>query len=200
MPRIQKQLNKYELIELQDIANIRRSQLFQDEGEGTKIYEISPSDLAKAGFTEVGGKSKFIRNQMNKFWTYALEPFDIVVSTKGTIGKVGLIGASKQYLVASQAMQVIRLKDPSGDAPHRLYMYLKSDVGQSILKHLVAGIAMPQISTAEIKKLKVPLLSDDEKDQVMENYTKEVELYKELERIDKSIKKLHSSYLQRVLI
>lgn len=193
--KIQEELNKYELVELQDIADIKRSQLFQDEGEGVEIYELSPSDLAKSGFTTTGGKVKSISKQLNKLETYLLKDFDILVSTKGTIGKVGIIVPEGNNLVASQAMQVIRLKNPSGGAPHRLYMYLKSDIGQSLLKQLVAGAAMPQISTAEIKKFKVPLLSEDEEAKVIDSYNKEIELYKELENIEQNIEQIHSNFL-----
>jgi type I restriction enzyme M protein len=193
--KIKEQLSKYELVELQDIADVKRSQLFKDEGEGTDIYEVSPSDLAKSGFTRTGGKVKYIDKQINKLSTYMLEAFDIVVSTKGTIGKVGIVVPENNYLVASQAMQVIRLKDPRGGAPHRLYMYLKSNIGQSLLKQLVAGAAMPQISTAEIKKLKVPLLSEEEEDLIMDNYNKEIELYKELEKIENNIEQIHNNFL-----
>lgn len=193
--KIKEQLNKYELIELQDIALVKRSQLFQDEGEGTPIYEVSPSDLSTSGFTIKGSKVKYIDKQLNKLSTYELKPFDILVSTKGTIGKVGLIGETDGSLVASQAMQVIRLKEMDEKLAKILYMYLKSDIGQSLLKQLVAGVAMPQVSTSEIKKFKVPLLDDMQKDKIVDKYEQEVHLYNELNNIENNIKQIHSDFL-----
>ena len=193
--KIQEQLNKYELVELQEIADVKRSQLFQDEDEGAEIYEVSPSDLATSGFTITGGKLKHVSKQIKKLGTYMLKDFDILVSTKGTIGKVGIVIPEKGYLVASQAMQVIRLKNPSGGEAHILYMYLKSDIGQSLLKQLVAGVAMPQISTIEMKKFKVPMLTDNEKEQVLLNFNNEIKMYNEINKINTNIKKIHSNFL-----
>jgi restriction endonuclease S subunit len=49
------------------------------------------------------------------------------------------------------------------DTAIELYMFFKSNIGQAMLSQLVAGVAMPQISTAEIKQLKIPVLSENEK-------------------------------------
>ncbi|MBD3808755.1 MAG: N-6 DNA methylase, partial [Epsilonproteobacteria bacterium] len=70
---LQKSLEKYELIQLEDIADIRRSQLFKDEEEGKEVYEISPSDFSKAGFTLECGKLKQIGSQYKRLQTYKLE-------------------------------------------------------------------------------------------------------------------------------
>ena len=42
-------------------------------------------------------------------------------------------------------------------------MFFKSDLGQTILSSLVAGVAVPQIATSEIKQLKIPILSQEQK-------------------------------------
>jgi len=191
---IQEKLSKYKLIELQEIADVRRSQLFQDEGEGTEIYEVSPSDLARTGFTSSGGKLKHIDKQLNKLTTYELKTFDVLLSTKGTIGKVGIISTENDHLIASQAMQVIRLKSGRAEDAYMLYMYLKSDIGQSLLKQLVAGVAMPQIATAEIKKFKIPIMTEEDKDRVLANYLKERDLYQKMEKIEQEIKDINNNY------
>ncbi|WP_457746656.1 N-6 DNA methylase [Sulfurimonas sp.] len=190
---IQEVLAFYKTIELQKIAEVRRSQLFKDEGEGKEVNEISPSDFAKAGFTTGGGKLKKIGSQYNKYQTYKLHAYDVLVSTKGTIGKVAIIGEINEPLLASQASQVIRVKDKQ--TAMELYMFFKSDIGQAMLKQLVAGTAMPQIATSEIKKMQIPILSKDEKKQVLLNFNNEIELYNEIEKINNDIRKIHSNFL-----
>ena len=78
---------------------------------------------------------------------------------------------------------------------YALYTYLKSDLGQAMLKQLVAGVAMPQISTVDIKKLKIPVLSDEETFLLMDKFNEEKELYEEIEETKNKIKKIHSNFL-----
>lgn len=193
---MQKALERFELIEFENIADIRRSQLFKDEGEGLEVFEISPSDFSKAGFTLECGKIKQIGSQEKRLDTYELQPYDVLLSTKGTIGKVAIIGDITKPIIASQAIQVIRIKDKDKEEKTvSLYMYLKSDLGQTILSSLVAGVAMPQISTVEIKKLNVPNLNKDEKEKLFLNFNNEIEMYNKITYLEKEIEQLHNEFL-----
>ena len=189
-------LEKFELVPLESIAEIRRSQLFKDEGDGKEVYEISPSDLNKAGFTLECGKTKQIGSQYNRLQTYKLEPYDVLLSTKGTIGKVGIMGEISEAMIASQALQVIRIK--GGDKKEKaieLYMFLKSDLGQTVLSSLVAGVAMPQIATAEIKQLGIPSVSKEQQKIILSSFYNELELYNEIELLNHKIKTIHANFL-----
>ncbi len=193
---MQKALERFELIELENIADIRRSQLFKDEGEGLEVFEISPSDFSKAGFTLKCGKIKQIGSQEKRLDTYELQPYDVLLSTKGTIGKVAIIGDITKPMIASQAIQVIRIKDKDKEEKAvSLYMFLKSDLGQTILSSLVAGVAMPQISTVEIKKLNVPKLNKDEEKKLFLNFNSELEMYNKITNLEQNIKQLHNEFL-----
>lgn len=194
--RLQKILTSFELINLENIADIRRSQLFKDEEIGEEIYEISPSDFATSGFTTKAKRTKKIEEQKRKFQTYKLEPFDVLLSTKGTIGKVGIIGETQNKLVASQANQVIRLNgETKKEDAISLYMFFKSNVGQSILNSLVAGTAMPQIATSEIKNMKVPNFTKSDKEKLSLNFNDEMELYNRIDYYTNEINKLHNDFL-----
>ena len=190
---LQKLLSSYTTVELQEIAEIRRSQLFKDEGEGKEVYELSPSDFSKAGFTREGSKLKKIGSQFKKYETYKLQPYDVLVSTKGTIGKVAIIDEISEPVIASQASQVIRVKDKNRAI--ELYMFFKSEIGQAMLSQLVAGVAMPHIATSEIKKLQIPILSENQKKQVILNFNNEIKLYNEVDKINVSINQIHSNFL-----
>lgn len=193
---MQKALERFELIELENIADIRRSQLFKDEGEGLEVFEISPSDFSKAGFTLECGKIKQIGSQEKRLDTYELQPYDVLLSTKGTIGKVAIIGDITKPMIASQAIQVIRIKDKNKEEKAvSLYMFLKSDLGQTILSSLVAGVAMPQISTVEIKKLNVPNLNKDKEKKLFLNFNSELEMYNKITNLEQNIKQLHNEFL-----
>lgn len=192
-------LEQFELVSLESIAEIRRSQLFKDEGDGKEVYEISPSDFSKAGFTLECGKTKQIGSQYNRLQTYKLEPYDVLLSTKGTIGKVGIMGEISEGMIASQAIQVIRIKgEGKKEKAIALYMYLKSDLGQTVLASLVAGVAMPQIATSEIKQLGIPVLSIEEQKNIVSSFLNELELYNQVEIINNRIKAIHTNFLDTI--
>lgn len=196
MEAIQKRLNSFELVSLEQIADIRRSQLFKDEGEGKEVYEISPSDFNKAGFLFECGKIKQIGSQYNRLQTYKLEPYDVLLSTKGSIGKVAIVGETYETLIASQAIQVIRLKrDNKKQKAIVLYMFFKSVIGQTLLSTLVSGVAMPQIATTDIKKLKIPLLKGEEEEKIIANFHNEIKMFKDIEEITQKITTIHNSFL-----
>ncbi len=191
---LEQALTSYEVLSLDEIADIRRSQMFKDEETGVEIIELSPGELNAAGYTTTASRRKKIGSQESKLQTYVLQKDDIILSTKGTIGKVTIIGESDTPLIASQAMQVIRPTNTQIN-PIVLYMYLKSDIGQALLKQLVAGVAMPQIATSEIKQFKVPILSTSEQEHIIQQFNNEVTLYATIEETKNKIKKIHSNFL-----
>lgn len=194
---LQEILKQFEVVNLEDIADIRRSQLFKDEGDGKEVYEVSPSDFSKAGFTMECGKTKQIGSQYKRLQTYKLEPYDVLLSTKGTIGKVAIIGEISDAMIASQAIQVIRVQNnDKKDKATALYMFFKSDLGQAMLSSLVAGVAMPQIATAEIKKLGIPILTKKEEEYTLLNFNDEIKMYNEIDKINVDIKQIHSNFLE----
>jgi len=194
---LQKVLKKFELVKLENIADIKRSQLFKDEGEGKEVYEISPSDFSKAGYTLECGKIKQIGSQYKKLQTYKLETYDILLSTKGTIGKIAIMGEINDAMIASQAIEIIRVKDENKrEKAITLYMFLKSNIGQSILSSLVAGVAMPQIATAEIKALNIPILTQEQEKQTVLNFNNELKMYNEINKIYINIESIHNKYLE----
>lgn len=194
---IQNKLNNFMLINLEEIADIRRSQLLQNEDEGIIVHEISPSDFNTSGFIFESGKIKRIKNQEKKLQTYKLEPYDVLLSAKGTIGSVCIVGEIKGSMIASQAIQVIRIKNSDKKSKAiTLYMFLKSDLGQAILSSLVSGTKMPQISTDEIKQLTIPLLSNEQEMKLMQDFEEENKLNQEIEKLNKKIKNIHTNFLE----
>lgn len=192
---VQKELEKFELIKLEDIADIRKSQLFKDEEKGLEIFEISPSDFSKAGFTLECGKIKKIESQKNRLDTYKLEPYDVLLSTKGTIGKVAIIGKIDKPMIASQAIQVIRLKEDKEEKAIILYMFLKSNIGQTILSSITSGTVMPQISTVEVKSLGIPKLTEENEKTILLNFNSELEMYKKITNLEQEIEQIHNNFL-----
>jgi len=200
---IKEYLESYKTIELQTIATVRKSQLFSDENEGKTVYEISPSDFSSAGFTMKGTKSKKIKKQLRKLYIYKLEKYDVILSTKGTIGKIAIydkVATQTDDFIVSQANVIIRInEDDSLKRKNRaieLYMFLKSNIGQNILKELVSGTVMPQISTDDVKKMKIPIIYEEEKEKISKNFYKEIKIFEKINKLQLEIENIHSEFLK----
>jgi len=206
---IKKHLLSYKVQELQSMANIRKSQLFSDEESGRVIYELAPSDFTDAGFTLYNNQNKIkrIKTQERKLQIYKLEKYDILLSTKGTIGKIALFDKTpdcEKDMIVSQANVIIRLYDIKKESnEHKLkaielYMFLKSNIGQIMLKELVSGTAMPQISTDDMKKLKIPILTEKEKEQIHKSFIKEIKTVEKIDKLKLEIADIHKSFLGEI--
>jgi len=188
---IRKILNQYNRKSLSNIASIKKSPVIKDEKEGEPIYEITPSDFKTFGLTLECGKIKYTKQ-------YSLDTLisnDILISMKGTVGKIAIIGKIQSQMIASPNIQIIRIENQSIIEPKVLYMFLKSTIGQSLLKQLSTGTVMPQITTKEIKELKIPILDKTKQEEISKNFDDEVDLFKEIESIKQKIHKINNNFL-----
>jgi hypothetical protein len=55
---------------------------------------------------------------------------------------------------------------------------------------------MPQIATAEIKKLNIPSLNKDEENMLLLNFNNEIEMYNKITYLEKEIEQLHNEFLK----
>ena len=188
---IKRVLNEYNREPLQNIASIKKSPVIRDEKDGKAIYEITPSDFKTFGFTLECGKIKHTK----QYGIDTLMPNDILISMKGTVGKIAIIGELKEPMIASPNIQIIRIKNKSIIEPKVLYMFLKSNLGQSLLKRLSTGTTMPQITTKDIRALEIPILERSKQEEIIKNFEYEVNLFKEIESIKEKIHKINHNFL-----
>jgi len=188
---IQNMLNSYENKSLQELASIMKSPVLKNEKDGKPIYEITPSDFKSFGFILECGKIKYTK-QSN---INTLFPNDILISMKGTVGKIAIVGKIQAKMIASPNIQIIRIEKKDIIEPKVLYMFLKSSIGQSVLKKLTTGTTMPQISTKEIKALEIPILNNTKQLEIIENFDREINLFQEIESINQKIHEINNNFL-----
>lgn len=194
---IKNKISAYDLVKLKDIADVKKCQTVKENVNFESICEISPSDFSFAGYTYKAQKQKRIDISSSPFKTYKLEPFDILLSAKGILGKVALVGENAKNILASQAIQRIRLKNTNNIKKDAIviYMYLKSNDGQELLdKLLKQGTAMPQISTNDLMSFLVPVLDEEHKSRIVENFNLEIIKYEEINKIKKDIDLINNSF------
>lgn len=104
-----------------------------------------------------------------------LQPNDVILSVKGTIGKAGLIGDLVEgTAVVSQSCVVLRMrrgKDQVQVMPEYLLMYLRSEAGRFQLEGLQVGATMQHVSPATLLgSFRVPLPQMEEQRLVVAEY------------------------------
>lgn len=135
-----------------------------DQGGAVEIREVAAADLPSHGFIRTTGRSVFLDpEQMNKGRNQFLRPGDIVLVTKGSIGKVGIVPVDAPPpgpggWVPVQSATVLRVLPGSAIEPKALAMLLRSALGQQLMSTIAAsGSVIPFISLRELTRLEVPL-------------------------------------------
>ncbi|HOO88842.1 MAG TPA: hypothetical protein PK442_14145, partial [Synergistales bacterium] len=78
--------------------------------------------------------------------------------------------------VASQSCLVLRIRNADAVPPEYLYMYLRSDLGKSLLKVLTSGMLVPLIHLRQLSGIPVVIPSAEKKRQALESYLRQSEL------------------------
>ena len=123
----------------------------------------------------------------------SLKSGDLLLSVKGTVGKVGLLGNMDQpKVVASQSCVGLRVS--AAVSPEYLLMYLRSDEGQAQLEALKVGSTIQHVSiTTLLESFLVPV-PDKQAQQAVENdYEKLCKLEMEISQIEELIKGIAKS-------
>lgn len=199
-----------EYTKLENIAHLVRSQAFREYEVGKKIKEISHADFPDAGFLDLSKitRSKQIGDQEKKLKNYRVEPFDILLNARGTIGLSTIVpdfneGDMDRFgcfaFVPSQTIQIIRVKAQNADDKRRLavalLMFLRSVLGQKLIKGISSGTLMEQIITKKLKELEAPRFTQTQIQKLNDNFEAEIKLYKEITKIKEQLERLHKDFL-----
>lgn len=153
-------LSMHKLAPLNELVDFVRPALIS-QSEGEACIEFSPADFPKYGYVLSGSRKVQVPDSAKaKVKKSFLKPYDVLVTIKGSAGKVGIvspeIAASNQRFVASQTSIVLRTNEGGVD-PLYLYSYLKSCLGQEQLQSIVSGATIPLIQLKELARLAIPL-------------------------------------------
>lgn len=206
----------YDLVKLSDFVDIKRAQPVKIQLKKEVNYEfdtlgdlydfdsinvwdktvsiISPDDLTNYGFTKRGSQysEKKIVN-LDKLQKLKLQNYDILLTFRGKLGKVGIyyVEDNDKESYPNQSLLILRLKENfSSDYVYPIYMFLKSEYGQRLIKNNTLNInGVNQISVNNIENLPVVKFDENTVSLAKEAFYKEIELYEKLEKELKSIEK-----------
>jgi len=197
---IKNRLENFKTIELGNIAELIRPQAVKTkkQSRGTSFHEVSIRDIPVNGFiTEPNNIVKVTDKYVARAQRQLLRPYDILVSTRGTIGVVGITPKKiEQNWLASQAFQIIRLKaDTEIIDPIVLYMYFRSEICQLDLRSRAAGM-FNTVKTQDIKKLPIVILSVNKQKKVIEAFKQEQEMQTQVNNLKAEMKNVRNLHWQ----
>jgi type I restriction enzyme M protein len=192
--RLRQDLQQKETVELGVLARIiqpafRRIAADMPEEHITMIREVALSDIPEYGYIQKASRENPIDTRSKKNLNLnTLQPGDIIVTTKGTVGKVGMLPENSARLdekpwAVGQSAVALRVHSDAPIDSKTLFMLLRSPLGQEILKQHITGATMPLISTSQLRRVRLPIPSAHEQKQALAALEQEEALQREIEQL-----------------
>lgn len=188
------------VVPLEKIATLVRGQLLREEKVGdvpVKTYfEVGVRDIGESGYISKPEKLlELTEGMVHQAEKQKLLPGDILLVSKGSVGKVGIVGSDcGDNWVASQSFQIIRLKDASTvTQPEYLFMFLSSELMQVYFKEHVTGTTIPVLKTQDIKTLPVPLPPLDEQESVVKKFRSIMTAWASIKRLKSEVQEIQKT-------
>lgn len=179
----QKMANLVNARPLQDVAEIVRAQTLKSEEEegGTLFIEVGGRDIDTTGQVRIEAPPKELHvagRTRKRAEQQQLRPGDVLLISKGSIGRVALVGSEcGDNWVAGQVFLILRAQERGLMQPEYLYRYLASPMVQQYLEEIASGAGIPILKANDIKNLPVPVPSQEEQKRVLDVHQKIMDEY-----------------------
>jgi type I restriction enzyme M protein len=169
-------LNQYPVKTLGELISIVRPMPISQTDGTELVLEVAPADFPEFGYVNKPGREiKLTLQNAERNRRSYLKPFDIILTIKGSVGKVAIIpnDVPNEKWVMGQSCIVLRqdAKYHSID-PRILFSFLKSEIGQLQIKGIVTGAAVPVIQIRELEKLKIPVPESVDSQSIVSKFEK----------------------------
>lgn len=176
------------LVALDDIAEIMRPQYLKEDAviDGQEVLEVSVSDIGDDGYVHSPQKNVTVSEKaLAKVKNQILQPGDILLASKGSVGKVGMVPSNIEGIwLANQSFQVLRLRPNKHITdPVVLFRYLASPAAQALIHARTGGSGVRMIQTRDVKALPVIVPTPKEQAAIVNEHNKIMSLYKEIARL-----------------
>lgn len=198
-------LKKYPNKKLADIAAIIRPEAiakFKEEGD-EPVFEIQGGDLPDFGYIDVASKKSLVSEKnFGSLEQGFLQVNDILITVRGTIGKVGLV--SQQLLdtyqgrvLAGQTSFILRIKNQVDITPTALFMQLRSAFCQARLQQLSGGALVNTLSSKDLKRFLVVIPSLDEQAKLTDDFEEQNQLKQQIQLLQNQQYQLTNAFWQK---
>ena len=192
-------------IPLKDVANVFLGNQYTIKNFEPMIEEnetgysiLTSNDIDD--YTILVDNLKHIKYESNKFDKYAIQYGDLVVTSKSSKVKVGVIDFNPtEKIIVTGGMIIVR-PDLTKINPIYLKVFLDSDPGRSALKMIQKGSAIVSIGSNDLAEVMIPLIDKSKQDLIANKFNNKVTnliaFKKEIEQIEKSIKSLFNEEME----
>ena len=191
-------MEEREVFPLSTLVDIKRPfnvPSFTSKSGWEELNVVLLNDINYIGeITTASKKIKVKKALFNKFeghWPY-LEKDDIVISIKGTLGKVGIVKRDMDRTLPGPSLCVLRpnytlkktMLDPESPLnPENLFQFLRSAIGQKLIRKSSQGEDNSFISIDELKNLSIIFPTLEEKENANKITKRSQELLKSIEKM-----------------
>ncbi len=186
-------LNKRETVTLNSLVDFVRPLNSSPKNikNGAEISEILISDINSIGEIKEGSKKV---NVGEEFFSRSNLPFvkrnDLIISIKGTIGKIGIISTNLENTIPGTSLCILRVHDSSAINPEYLLQYLRSEICQRLISSSSQGSTIPFLSIKELKNLSIPIPSIAEQNTAKKISKRTKELFISLDEMQNELNQL----------
>lgn len=186
--KLEQLLHNNTVVSLDDIAEIMRPQYLKENAviDGQEGLEVSVSDIGNNGYVQIPQKNVSLSEKaLAKVKNQILQPDDILLASKGSVGKVGIVPHGIEGIwLANQSFQVLRLRPNKYiNDPVVLFRYLASPAAQAWIHERTGGSGVRMIQTRDVKALPVVVPTAKEQAAIVNEHGKIVVLYEEIARL-----------------
>ncbi|WP_267356657.1 MULTISPECIES: N-6 DNA methylase [unclassified Methylobacterium] len=171
-------LESRDTVRLADVAEIFRPQALPKASGEQSMMEIREAMLAdiQDGYLHPPQRmGQAPTTATRKIESTMLREGDVLLSVKGTIGKVGLVRGDVANcddatpVVPAQSLLILRLRKGGPiKSPEVLARYLGSPMVQALLQRQAGGTSIPNVAMGDIKELPVPMLDLAAQDNILD--------------------------------
>ena len=163
--RINTLLRDADAAALPDVVEmIRPANLQKSLEDDYTIFEASPGDVGERGYLKQPSRFFTVdRATYTRALNQKVQPGDVLLSIKGTIGVVGLVPedvpreGDMAIWTAGQSLMILRPKKRSGMDPITLYEYLTDETVQEFIKSLAGGSVIQNLAMKDLKVFPIPI-------------------------------------------
>lgn len=184
-----------------DVATkiLRAQTLKGEEGEDGKLFiEIGGRDIDPSGKVRIEEPRKELQvagRTRKRAEQQQLRPGDVLLISKGSIGRVALVGNDcGDNWVAGQVFLIIRTQERGLMKPEYLYRYLASPMVQQYLEEIASGTGIPILKANDINNLPVPVPSPEEQERVIGVHRQIMEEYEAIKAHQDKIEQLSQQH------
>ncbi len=191
-------LGKMETVPLGEVATIIKGTIVASENspKAVRVKIATPSDLPLSGFVQGASKGVKLKEGLINLRKYFLQPYDVLFPAVGNFSKIGIMPekVSGKWM-PNQTLFILRFDENKKDYAIAVLMFLKSDVGQKIIKGLETGKKLKIIAKSIFSVLEIPVFSPENIKLAKAEFAKECRMYDKIVAAKADIAEIRKLYL-----